>query len=216
MTKTADVAQGAVVQASWGNEIRDRTAQVFATVAERDSQWASAPTGALCITLDTNTLWQRVSGAWLNRGNSKAQTAVVKRASSQSIPNNVWTAVTFDGAVDFQNTAFLTASAAGITVVNGPCLVLVTATVSYAPGAGDSRFARVTNSSGAYTWLTASCFPCGGGNGTNVNLQGQFTVNAGELLKLWAYHNIGAALNIQGNDGQEVTRLGVTVLGMTS
>jgi len=61
---TANVVDGNIILAAWGNEIRDRTRQVFATAAERDSQWAAPPNGATCVTLDTATTWQRLGGAW--------------------------------------------------------------------------------------------------------------------------------------------------------
>ena len=67
MAKTVDVAPGQKVASTWGNEIRDRTVQLFATVAERDaSGWAPA-NGAMCVTQDTGTLWQRIAGAWASR-----------------------------------------------------------------------------------------------------------------------------------------------------
>lgn len=65
MTKTVDVAANEKIASVWGNEIRDRTIQVFASVAERDAQWPTAPNGAHCVTLDTYTVWQRRAGAWV-------------------------------------------------------------------------------------------------------------------------------------------------------
>ena len=64
MAKTVDVAQGQQIASPWGNEIRDRTCQVFASAAERDAQWPTAPNGALCVTLDTNVLYRRIAGVW--------------------------------------------------------------------------------------------------------------------------------------------------------
>jgi hypothetical protein len=64
MAKTVDVAAGQKVASTWGNEIRDRTRQVFASVAERDAQWSAPPNGATCVTLDTGTTWNRLAGAW--------------------------------------------------------------------------------------------------------------------------------------------------------
>lgn len=64
MAFTPNVVDGNIILASWGNEVRDRSCQVFATAAERNSQWAAPPNGAICVTLDTNTLWRRVAGAW--------------------------------------------------------------------------------------------------------------------------------------------------------
>jgi hypothetical protein len=64
MSKTLDVVAGNIIDDAWGNEIRDRTLQVFATVAERDSQWPTAPNGATCVTLDTGRQWIRIAGGW--------------------------------------------------------------------------------------------------------------------------------------------------------
>lgn len=49
----------------WGNLIRDRTVEAFATKAELDAQWSAAPDGAVAITLDTSRLWVRRGGLWL-------------------------------------------------------------------------------------------------------------------------------------------------------
>jgi len=64
MGYTPNVVDGNIILASWGNEVRDRTRQVFATAAERDAQWAAPPNGAECVTLDTGTTWYRLAGAW--------------------------------------------------------------------------------------------------------------------------------------------------------
>ena len=65
MAKTPDVVDGAIIQTAWGNEIRNRTVQVFATTAERDSQWPTAPSGSMSVTTDTGALWRKVGTAWL-------------------------------------------------------------------------------------------------------------------------------------------------------
>jgi len=67
MTLTATVHSGDFLDPDgYGNNIRDRTIQQFATVAERDAQWpaTSAPNGAMCVTMDTYTLWQNRANAW--------------------------------------------------------------------------------------------------------------------------------------------------------
>jgi hypothetical protein len=76
MTKTVDVAAGQKVASTWGNEVRDRSLQVFATAAERDAQWPTAPVGAHCVTLDTNTVWLRItSSVWRAQGQPVLGTA---------------------------------------------------------------------------------------------------------------------------------------------
>src|SRR5215471_11798280 len=63
----ADVASGQpIASVAWGNPVRDRTLQVFSSVADRDGSWGSPPVGAHCITTDTYTVWVRhVSGSWI-------------------------------------------------------------------------------------------------------------------------------------------------------
>jgi hypothetical protein len=64
MAKTVDVAPEQKISSAWGNEVRDRTVQLFASVAERDASGWAPPNGAVCVTQDTYTLWLRVAGAW--------------------------------------------------------------------------------------------------------------------------------------------------------
>ena len=77
MAKTVDVAAGQKVASTWGNEVRDRTRQVFASVAERDAQWSAPPNGATCVTLDTGTTWNRLAGAWVGVLADRASMVVV-------------------------------------------------------------------------------------------------------------------------------------------
>src|SRR5262245_38553031 len=65
MVKTADVITGQEILAQWGNTIRDRSVQVFASVGARDSQYPPPHDGALCYTQAENTYWQGKGGAWV-------------------------------------------------------------------------------------------------------------------------------------------------------
>jgi hypothetical protein len=66
MALTTDVHPGDIVASPWGNEIRNRTMQVFASTAERDAQWVNPPNGAFCVVASgtDGTLYQRRAGAW--------------------------------------------------------------------------------------------------------------------------------------------------------
>ena len=46
MGLTANVVANTPILSTWGNEIRDRSVQVFASIAERASQWPTPPAGA--------------------------------------------------------------------------------------------------------------------------------------------------------------------------
>lgn len=60
----ANVIPNAPIASAWGNAIRDRTVQSFASAAERDAQWTAPPSGAVCVTTDTYTLWLYAGTAW--------------------------------------------------------------------------------------------------------------------------------------------------------
>lgn len=62
MSRTPDVVTDGVAQASWANEIRDRTVQQFASKAELDG-WL-APNGSVGVVAGS-TVWIRRAGAWV-------------------------------------------------------------------------------------------------------------------------------------------------------
>ena len=62
MALTTTVNPGDKIQSAWGNEIRDRSIQQFASIAERDSQWPTAPNGSLSMV--GNRLYRKIAGAW--------------------------------------------------------------------------------------------------------------------------------------------------------
>lgn len=68
MTRTPDVAPDQLIQSSWGNEIRNRSNQVFANYAEVKSGWTTPPEGATAVTLDDGRRYTRWSSRWYWQG----------------------------------------------------------------------------------------------------------------------------------------------------
>jgi hypothetical protein len=64
MPQKAWVTGEEVLAADFNTYLQNQVVPAFTTTAQRDSQWTTPPAGALCVTVDTNTLWQRVAGAW--------------------------------------------------------------------------------------------------------------------------------------------------------
>jgi hypothetical protein len=64
MAFTPNVIAGDKITSAWGNEIRNRTVQVFATAAERAAQWPSPPKGAHSFLSDSGMLYQYSGSAW--------------------------------------------------------------------------------------------------------------------------------------------------------
>jgi hypothetical protein len=65
-TKTWAVGEE-VLAADFNAYVQQQVVATFPNVAARDA-WASPPAGALCVTTDSNTVWQRIGGGWLSFG----------------------------------------------------------------------------------------------------------------------------------------------------
>ena len=65
MSLTPNVVANTPILSTWGNEVRDRSVQVFATAAERASQWPTPPKGATSWLNDTNTVHVYNGTAWV-------------------------------------------------------------------------------------------------------------------------------------------------------
>jgi hypothetical protein len=66
MALTPNVVPDELIESAWGNQIRDRTWQVFATKAELDALWpaATAPSGAHAWTTTERLEWVRYGALW--------------------------------------------------------------------------------------------------------------------------------------------------------
>jgi hypothetical protein len=100
-------APGAPVASQWATEVTRRSVHRFATVAARDTAYpaASAGPGAVCITLDTGTVWVVFGATW------------TRYKPSQGTPFGL----TFYSAVQSGNVA-LTTSATVNLAVNLPAM----------------------------------------------------------------------------------------------
>jgi len=75
---------GSPIQSVWGQAVSEHVVQRFANEADRDAKWTSPPNGAVCITLDTNILWQHQSGGWVY-----SQTAIPNQAMGTTHPTGM-------------------------------------------------------------------------------------------------------------------------------
>lgn len=53
-----------VLAADFNTYLQNQVVPAFTTTTQRDAQWTAPPNGALCVTTDTNTLWQRIASSW--------------------------------------------------------------------------------------------------------------------------------------------------------
>src|SRR5262245_2986386 len=68
MPATPNVVANTTILSAWGNNIRDRTIQIFASVADRDSQnavWAAPLDGMTCYTIAEDKHWYGKAGVWV-------------------------------------------------------------------------------------------------------------------------------------------------------
>jgi hypothetical protein len=59
------VNPGDEIQSVWGNTTYDQTAQIYASAADRDSQWSAPHDGSICYLIDSQSPWIRRSGVWV-------------------------------------------------------------------------------------------------------------------------------------------------------
>lgn len=91
MGLTANVVAGAPVLSTWGNEIRDRTVQPFASAAERSAQWPTPPEGATSYLRDLDVFQVYDGTVWRTPGKPYAQT--IRIAGDLSLNSAAWATV---------------------------------------------------------------------------------------------------------------------------
>jgi hypothetical protein len=89
MGLTSNVASGAPVTSAWGNEIRDRSVQVFDSAAQRTAQWTAPPEGAVSYLKDVDRLDFYTGTAWRPFGHlvQSGTTIVTTNASGDAVIN---------------------------------------------------------------------------------------------------------------------------------
>ena len=75
MGLTPNVVANTPILSTWGNEVRDRSLQNFATAAERAAQWLAPPEGAISYLRDVDRIDVYTGTAWTPYGNVVAATA---------------------------------------------------------------------------------------------------------------------------------------------
>jgi hypothetical protein len=99
MALTGTVAPGGTILTAWGNEVRDRTVQIFSTKAELDT-WTTAPDGAHAVTTTEKVEWVRSGGAWTpigcGYGNPPYYSLRVWRNGAHGVTGGQWNVVYFD------------------------------------------------------------------------------------------------------------------------
>jgi hypothetical protein len=68
MPEIANVVAGNTIESAWGNSIRDRTVQRYATAAARTTAHPSPTEGDLSYLQDSNSLWYHNGTAWVPVG----------------------------------------------------------------------------------------------------------------------------------------------------
>lgn len=82
MGLTANVVPNAPILSSWGNTIRDRTIQYFASAAERTAQWVSPPDGAFSWLDDVAELQVYNASTWISLTAKTAEVLTAQTTTS--------------------------------------------------------------------------------------------------------------------------------------
>src|SRR5262245_14085648 len=77
-----------VLAADFNNYVQNQVVPVFASATVRDTEWPSPPNGAVCVTLDTGTLYQRANAAWytpFRRIQAQTRSSATTSASAETV-----------------------------------------------------------------------------------------------------------------------------------
>jgi hypothetical protein len=66
--------------------LQDQTVPRFPDETVRDATWTTPPNGALCVTLDTQTIWQRMIGVWVAKLRPLTATGPMAVTADWSVP----------------------------------------------------------------------------------------------------------------------------------
>lgn len=169
----------------------------FASTAARDT-WSSPPNGAICVTTDTNTAWQRVAGVWLPTAGSVPFLRLTKN-SQQNINSGAFTDIIWNTINDNRLFSF-TVGSASITIPYAG-YYLITSTISWRESAGGAlRMNRIMNGAG-FELATGQLGQFGAGYGVQVPVHAALGFNAGDTFKIDAYQDSGAALGVREATG---------------
>lgn len=127
--------------------------------------------------------------------------AVAVRTTTQSIPNNTETAVTFEAASINDNSFWSGASPTRLTVPGGVTRVLVSAQVIWGNANVGTRKLRVLMNGVAEGYGLPAVQAINSGAGYNVIMNGAgglYPVSAGDYFQLFVYQDCGSPLNMLG------------------
>jgi len=142
---TPNVVANTPILSTWGNETRDRAMQVFATIAERSSQWPTPPNGAHCFVTATGSVYVYAGGAWVWMAGTPLG-ARLTMVGAVSVPNASPYTVAWDTVSWNNGTTTATGGSAGITVLEtGIYLVTANVILSYNGASAMSRLQLQVN-----------------------------------------------------------------------
>ena len=185
------VVAGTTITASWGNaNVRDQVVTPFASAAARTSAISSPVKGMVSYLADVDRLEMYTGAAWVRVSSEEAAIATRATGSTQSIPNNTVTAVTFPTET-LDNATMFAATSSNITVPRAGAYAAIGGG-TFAPSATGDRLALV-NVGGTSQGGTQYKSPTGSGI---VNAAAMLLCAAADVVTLSVLQTSGGALNI--------------------
>ena len=192
-----------VLAADFNTYLQNQCVPAFTNVAQRDAQWAAPPNGGLCVTVDTNTLWQRIGGVWQTLHPTTAKARVFRTAA--------WT-LNLSGAppIPFDTVSYGTGFAAGVYTcpVAGDYLV-VSAVGMTAPAAASQGNLLILRNGAIVANGQSSYQP---NNGWGMSFSGSEIVACAAANTLSVSVTGLAAGTTTGQNGSNVTFMSVRLL----
>lgn len=192
-----DNANGPLAFDDYNDGVEGRLVQRYSSTTDRTVRNPTPSSGELSYVanLDEYQRYLSSSGLWKNvRAVDKTPRAVVTRAVTQSIPNNVLTAITWDTIVlnDYVLPLF-NAGAPTLITLTEPGFYSVSAHVSFAANATGYRQIRIEFSGTAVT--AQSLENLGAAVGIDLNIGANvYTPTNTDTIRITVFQNSGGAL----------------------
>lgn len=209
-----NVPNASPLTSGWAKDISRMSTHNFVNKAALDAvsnptNWPGLANGALAVTLDTNVLWERISGVWKEVVRSRG--ASVYRTVDHGVPNAIPEALQWDGQRHNSSEGYFNPGdpihftvPAGLGGVHS-----VTFNIGFPPHdtLTGTRAAWIIKE-GTATRYAQTEAPGQFAGSTCLNGATMLNLIAGDKLVLYAFHNLGGGWVVSKDSSFSIARLG--------
>ena len=192
------VGPGQTVDSDWGNTVFDQSVQVFASAADRNTQWPAPLVGAVSFLQDTQLLYLRTPGGWSAMRSAAVEGGVEVTASDAvSVATGSWGGVQVGTAGASYGTGWR--SDATSPIIDVPGWWDVDLSVTWGAGGAGRRglgYGAAGVAPTTYAQQVVSVSASGSISQVTQKWSGVFNFPAASRVQLWVFQDGGAAVNV--------------------